>query len=106
MKRYPLLGCLSAGFFTFTPFIGAIAAEEAATASTSQTQASQASGSRLAYGVDDIVKLTRAQVSEEVIATYIQTSGTVYTLRPTDILQLHGQGVSDRIITLMLSQGR
>jgi hypothetical protein len=64
-----------------------------------------AAPANVAFGVDEVVKLTRAQISEDVIATYIQSSGQVYNLRPTDIVTLHQQGVSDRLVTLMLSQG-
>src|SRR5947209_7490958 len=53
-----------------------------------------ASPSALAYGVDDVLKMTRAQISEDVIATYIQTSGAVYNLKPADVVELHQQGVS------------
>jgi hypothetical protein len=48
---------------------------------------------RLPYGVADVVKLSRAQVSEEIIVSYIQNSGTVYSLEPKDILYLKDQGV-------------
>src|SRR5262249_24105838 len=43
---------------------------------------------RLPYGVADVAKLSKAQVSEEVIVTYIQNSGTAYNLGPNEILYL------------------
>jgi len=108
MKRHYLLGCLNAGFLILTSSLKATAADEAVATAQTAAQPAQAApvAARLAFGVDDVVKLVHAQVSEDVIATYIQTSGTVYNLRPNDIVLLHNQGVSDRIIGLMLSQGR
>src|SRR5258708_14921654 len=61
---------------------------------------------KLPYGVADVLKLSHAQVSEEVISTYIHNSGTVYNLAPSDIVYLKQQGVSDRIVNQMLDQRR
>jgi hypothetical protein len=61
---------------------------------------------KLPYGVEDVLKMSRAQVSDDVIATYIQNTGTIYSLGPTDIVYLKDQGVSDRIINTMLDQRR
>lgn len=63
-----------------------------------------APSTRLPYGVDDIIKLSRAKVSEEVILTYVQNSGTIYNLSPTDIVYMRDQGVSDRVVNSMLDQ--
>ena len=79
-----------------TPFQAAPQAQEAS---------KPAVPANLSSGVDEVVKMTRAQISEDVIATYIQASGSVYNLKPADIVTLHQQGVSDRIVTLMLAQG-
>ena len=43
---------------------------------------------KLPYGVDDIVKLSRSQVNEEIIIKYIQNSDTIYTLTPKEIVYL------------------
>src|SRR5260370_31643925 len=59
---------------------------------------------KLPYGVEDVVKLSHAQVSEGVILTYIQNSGTIYNLGPKDIVYLRDQGVSDHVINAMLDQ--
>ena len=58
----------------------------------------------LPYGVEDVLKLTRAQVSEDVILTFIHNSGTIYSLAPKDIVYLHNEGVTDRVIGAMLDQ--
>ncbi len=108
MKNYPLLNWLTAGLLLAGCSAGASAAEETSSASQNPAGASATTSStpKLAYGAADVLSLTRAQVSEEVIVSYIQTSGTIYNLRPSDILQLHTQGVSARVITVMLEQGR
>lgn len=59
---------------------------------------------KLPYGVDDVLKLSRAQIGEEIILNYIHNSGTIYNLAPTDIVYLRDQGVSDRVVNAMLDQ--
>lgn len=59
---------------------------------------------KLPYGVDDVVKLSRAQISEDIILNYVQNSGTIYNLNPNDIVTLRNQGVSDRVVNAMLDQ--
>jgi hypothetical protein len=61
---------------------------------------------KLPYGVEDVLKLSRAQVSDDVITTYIQNTGTIYNLEPKDIVYLKEQGVSDRIVNTMMDQRR
>ena len=59
---------------------------------------------KLPYGADDVLKLSRAQVSEDVTLNYIQNSGTIYNLSPKDIVYLKTEGVSDRVINAMMDQ--
>jgi len=56
------------------------------------------------YGTADVVKLSRSQVGEEVIVSYVQNSGIAYSLSPDDIVRLRSEGVSDRVINTMLDQ--
>ena len=84
-------------------------APETATASTAPattTTRTVTEALKVPYGVEDVLKLSRAQVSEDVITTYIQNSGTIYGLRSQDIVYLKQQGVSDRIINTMMEQRR
>ncbi len=60
----------------------------------------------LPYGVADVLKLSQAQVSEDVVLNYIQNSGTIYNLGPREIVFLRSQGVSDRVVNAMLDQKR
>jgi hypothetical protein len=59
---------------------------------------------RLPYGVEDVLKLSHAQVSEDIILNYVQNSGIIYDLRPNDLVFLHNQGVSDHVVSAMLDQ--
>lgn len=59
---------------------------------------------KLPYGVEDILKLSRAQVSEDVIVNFVQNSGTVYNLSSNDIVYLRQEGVSNTVINAMLEK--
>src|SRR2546423_128281 len=59
---------------------------------------------KLPYGVDDVLKLSRAKVSEEVIFAYIDNSAIGYSLRSRDIIYLRDKGVWDRITAAMLAE--
>jgi len=59
---------------------------------------------RLPYGVADVLSLSQARISEEVIVNYIRNSGTAYTLGPREIVYLRDEGVSDHVITVMMDQ--
>jgi len=56
----------------------------------------------LPRGASEIVKLSRAQVNEDVIVSYVQNSGSTYRLNSDDIVRLRSEGVSARVINVML----
>jgi hypothetical protein len=68
--------------------------------------ATEVAPAKLPYGAEDVLKLTKAQVSEDVTLSFIRNSGTVYNLVPKDIVYLRNEGVSDRVINAMLDQGK
>ncbi len=74
------------------------------TAPAATTEPAARAEAKLPYGVADVLKLSRAQVGDEITLTYIQNSGTIYNLGPKDIVYLRDQGVSDRVINTMLDQ--
>ena len=76
-------------------------AEAAAPASVSETRTVQ-----LSSGVPEILKLGRAHVGDEVIIAFIMNSGRIYHLSASEILYLREQGVSDQVLTAMLSAGQ
>jgi hypothetical protein len=60
----------------------------------------------LSYAVEDIIKLSRADISETVILNYIDTSGSLYDLKPRDVIRLRDEGVKDSVINAMIDQRR
>lgn len=53
--------------------------------------------------IQEIVKLTQAKMSDDVILQYIKNSGASYSLSADDILYLNSQGVSQPIISALLA---
>src|SRR5690242_19248453 len=75
-------------------------------AQDSTASAGQTTPVQLSYGVPEILQLSKANVSEGTIITYIQNSGNSYGLDANQIVYLKQQGVSDTIINTMLNQPR
>src|SRR5262245_1717331 len=59
---------------------------------------------QLPRGVDDILKLSRAKVGDDVIVAFIQTGNRRFSLAASEILFLRDEGVSDRVLAAMLNQ--
>ena len=85
------------------PLSAQSAAQPAATAGTASANGSL-SAAKLPYGVEDVLKLSRANISDDITVNYIQSSGTIYNLTAQDIVFLRNQGVSDRVINAMVDQ--
>jgi hypothetical protein len=51
----------------------------------------------------DVLKLVHANVNDEVVMAYIQNSRIGFSLTADEIVQLHNEGVSDKMINAMLS---
>ena len=54
-----------------------------------------------AVSMDDVVAMTRAGVSEDVIVTHVQNHGMAAPLRATDLIVLQQQRVSPRVVQIM-----
>jgi opacity protein-like surface antigen len=65
---------------------------------------SQSAPVQLSAGVQDVLKLVRSKVSDDVIVPFVNRSGVSYNLGAPEIIYLRGQGVSERVITAMLNQ--
>jgi hypothetical protein len=75
-----------------------------ATSTAAPAPASQAAP-QLSYGVPEVLKLSDAKINEDTIIAYIQNSGKSYGgLNASEIVYLHEQGVSDRVVATMLNQ--
>jgi hypothetical protein len=102
VTRFHRLLCLSTAPLLALGVLGQTS--EPAVAPSTVITISNNAPAKLPYGVEDVLKLTHAQVSEDVTLNYIQSSGTIYHLAPTDIVTLRGEGVSDKVINAMLDQ--
>ena len=54
-----------------------------------------------AVTIDDVVRMTRAGVQEDVIVTHVQNHGAAAPLRASDLIILQQQGVSPRVVQAM-----
>ena len=106
MKTRTLANLLFASFGAASFMaLGATAQTADPSAAPAVTPAPTASApATLPYGVEDVLKLSRAQVSEDVTLNFIHNSGTIYNLSPKDIVYLRNEGVSDRVINAMMDQ--
>ena len=96
----------SLGVASFVAFSATAQTPAPATTPTSTTAPADAAPAKLPYGVEDVLKLSRAQVSEDVTLSFIRNSGTIYNLAPKDIVYLKNEGVSDHVVNAMLDQGK
>jgi hypothetical protein len=108
MKTRTSRTCLvaSLGVASFVAFSATAQTPAPATTPTSTTAPADAAPAKLPYGVEDVLKLSRAQVSEDVTLSFIRNSGTIYNLAPKDIVYLKNEGVSDHVVNAMLDQGK
>ena len=58
----------------------------------------------LPYGVMEVVQLEQAKLSDQTVIAYIHNAGLAYVLKADQILYLKQQGVSDAVITALLTQ--
>ena len=59
---------------------------------------------RLSPGVEDLLKLSRAKVGDDVIVAFVHDPGRRYNLTADEIVYLRKEGLSDRVLAAMLSQ--
>ena len=58
----------------------------------------------LSPDAQEIAKLCRAQISEDTIVAFIGNAGKTYKLSASEVLYLQQQGVTDRVLIVMLNQ--
>jgi surface antigen len=68
-----------------------------------QAAVAQAQAQAAAISMEDIVYLTQQHTSDEVIIARIRSSNVMFHLTASDITNLKSQGVSDPVVTEMLS---
>jgi len=85
--------------------IAALAVSLLSVSAQDSTAPAPAAQSNLSFGVSDVLKLSQAKVGDDTIVNYIQNSGRAYSgLDANEIVYLHQQGVSDRVVTAMINQ--
>ena len=57
-------------------------------------------------GMDDVIKLSRAGLSQDVMLAFVQTSGAPYDLNADEIQKLRDGGVSATVIVAMIDHGK
>ena len=55
---------------------------------------------------DDIVRLTKSGVSDDLILALVARDRTIFTLNPDDLVALKQQGLSEAVLVAMLKSGR
>jgi hypothetical protein len=53
--------------------------------------------------VDDVIKMTKAGLAEDLIITQVKANGTPFKLSTDELINLHAAGVSDRVIATMVN---
>lgn len=65
-----------------------------------------AAGRAEAVTVRDVIELSRAGLSDEVLIALIEVDNSIFTLDAPQILELRAAGVSERVIVAMIRSGR
>ena len=104
MKTWTSRTCVVAGLASCLALTASSQTTPPAATESASAPVTQPAPAKLPYGVDDVLKLSHAQVSEEVTLNYIKNSGTIYNLAPGDIVYLRNEGVSDRVVNAMIDQ--
>ncbi len=83
-----------------------VRAQNSPASSTTQPAAASASAVPLSYGLTQVLQLAQAKVGDSTIIAYIKNSGNSYDLSADQIIYLRQQGLSDAVLTTMLTQPR
>lgn len=86
------------------PLIAAAVALAIAAGTVSAQDNASPVAPQLAYGVSQVVQLSKANIGEDTIVTYVQNSGNSYGLDADQIVYLKQQGVSANVINAMINQ--
>jgi hypothetical protein len=100
--RSSLLAIATATVTTLAFTAGNVAAQDST--ATAQPAATSQPATQLSYGVPQVLQLVQAKVSDGIIVSYIQNSGTIYGMNAGEIVYLKQQGVSDPVLNAMLNQ--
>lgn len=60
----------------------------------------------LSYGSNEVLKLVRAKVGDDTVVAYIDHATTTYALSASDLIYLRSEGVSDKVLSAMLTRSK
>ncbi len=55
-------------------------------------------------GYNDLAKLVKSGVSEDIVIAYVNSSNVSYALTPDEILQLKNMGATDKVLTAVIQK--
>jgi hypothetical protein len=60
----------------------------------------------LSYGSNEVLKLVRAKVGDDTVVAYIDHATATYGLSASDLIYLRSEGVSDKVLSAMLTRSK
>jgi hypothetical protein len=60
----------------------------------------------LSYGSNEVLKLVRAKVGDDTVVAYIDHATATYALSASDLIYLRSEGVSDKVLSAMLTRSK
>lgn len=71
-----------------------------------QEAAKPAPAPTLSYGSNEVLKLVRAKVGDDTVVAYIDHASATYALSASDLIYLRSEGVSDKVLSAMLTRSK
>ena len=102
MVRLASLGL--GGLFSLAALSAADTAAPAATPAPAPTPvAAVPQPARISFAASEVLKLARAKVNDDTIVAFVKQSTSAYSLTAEDIVYLRGEGITDRVLSAMLT---
>jgi hypothetical protein len=58
---------------------------------------------RISFAASEVLKLAHAKVNDDTIVAFVKQSTSAYSLTAEDIVYLRGEGITDRVLSAMLT---
>lgn len=75
-------------------------------AAAQEAAAKPAPAPTLSYGSNEVLKLVRAKVGDDTVVAYIDHATATYALSASDLIYLRSEGVSDKVLSAMLTRSK
>ncbi len=96
----PKLSVVIAGLVLVGQFAASVSADPAPTTGTAAATPS------LPFGATEVLKLVKAKVGDDTIVAYINHAPIGYSLSASDLIYLRSEGVSEPVMSAMLTHAR